>query len=140
METDYYPGVIQAVPLKNSLLRSIILVFLILITGGLFFLVYYWLIPIQAFFYEKSHVSKSTHVKAFKSDSEAQIVPVVHSSLYEDSIEKNAAHSLQTYHIFTYKNESYVFDTINDCFVLISFNTQLKFEKVSQNGPRTIKY
>ena len=127
--------------LKESKFLNFILVFLFIITAGLFYLPYRWLLTVRTWFYFKSTPENSSHVLVSRKDSPSRICKVSDIEAYQQALNPENSPQRAKYRLINYNHEGFYFDIEIGVYVTLKFNTNLYFTQYHEmkNGISTKK-
>lgn len=114
--------------LKEKRVLNVLLVILFVISAGLLYLPYRWLVQVRRLFYVKADHGSATHVWVKKARFNAEIVPIIHKQALESTINISKPDEYKEFKIFSYLHEDFFYDESKSQFTPLVFNTSLKFE------------
>ena len=114
--------------LKEKKLLNVLFVILFVLSLGLLYLPYRWLVQVRRLLYVKADHGSATHVWVKKAKFNAEIVPIIHKKALESTINVEKPNEIVEFKIFSYLHEDFYYDESKCLFTPLIFNTSLKFE------------
>src|SRR5574343_179557 len=113
--------------LKSKKGLDILLIILLVITGGLFYLPYHWFITVRTWFYANSNELESTHVMVTREGFPSEICKVDDFKVSENSADIEKSHEKRDFRIIRNHFELFYYSTEFNSYAPLIFNTNLYF-------------